>query len=48
MSIVFWLVFDLYHASTTTTITPVQEVQIIPLTPTFDSDIIGKIKLRSK
>ncbi|MBI2611800.1 hypothetical protein HYW54_03590 [Candidatus Gottesmanbacteria bacterium] len=48
LSIVFWIVFDLYHVATVTTITPTQEAQVKPLTPTFDNDIIGKIKNRMR
>lgn len=38
-----WIAFDVYHAISTTTTTPVQEQQVAPLTPNFDHEIILKV-----
>lgn len=46
LSIVFWIAFDIYHASHQSSVTPQEQEQIRPLTPTFDNDIILKIKSR--
>lgn len=43
VTVIAWIGFDIYHAATTSTITPVQQDLIKPLTPTFDHDTIVKI-----
>ncbi len=48
LSIVAWIAFDIYHATTASVVTAAQEEQIKPLTPTFDGDIILKIKSRER
>ncbi len=42
-TVLSWIVYDIYHAATTSTITPVQQELMEPLTPTFDHDTIVKI-----
>lgn len=42
-TVLSWIVYDVYHAATKTTITPVQKELMKPLTPTFDHDTIVKI-----
>ncbi|OGH05431.1 MAG: hypothetical protein A2W22_02620 [Candidatus Levybacteria bacterium RBG_16_35_11] len=44
--VVFWIAFSIYHNSVTSTITPMQNVQIIPIEPTFNSQAISNIKTR--
>ena len=44
LTVIAWIVFDIYHATTTSTVTPVQEKLIVPLTPTFDMEVISKLK----
>ncbi|MBI4067386.1 hypothetical protein HY407_03310 [Candidatus Gottesmanbacteria bacterium] len=48
LSITAWIAFDIYHASSSTSLTPVQLEQTKPLTPTFDGAIIEKIKSRER
>lgn len=42
-TVLSWIIYDVYHAATTSTITPVQQELMKPLTPTFDHDTIVKI-----
>ncbi len=42
-TVLSWIVYDIYHATTTSTISPVQRELMTPLTPTFDHDTIVKI-----
>ncbi len=42
-TVLSWIIYDIYHVSTTSTITPVQKELMKPLTPTFDHDTILKI-----
>lgn len=42
-TVLSWIVYDVYHAATTSTITTVQQALMKPLTPTFDHDTIVKI-----
>lgn len=44
LTVVAWIVFDLFHATTTSTITPIQEKLIAPLNPTFETEIISRLK----
>lgn len=43
-----WIVFDVYHASSTTTVTTVQKQAMEPLTSQFDHEIILKILERQE
>lgn len=42
-TVLSWIVYDIYHTATTSTITPVQEELMEPLTPTFNHETIVKI-----
>lgn len=42
-TVISWIVYDIYHTATTSTITPVQQELMKPLTPTFDNDTIVKV-----
>lgn len=44
--IVAWIIFSIYHNSVASTITPVVNIQISPITPTFDMNAISKLKQR--
>ena len=46
LTVLVWIFFGIYHAKKTSTITPAQLKQVVPLTPTFDNDIIRKLKSR--
>lgn len=42
-TVLSWIIYDVYHAATTSTITAVQKELMKPLTPTFNHDTIVKI-----
>jgi hypothetical protein len=44
--IVAWIIFSIYHSSVASTITPVVNIQISPITPTFDMNAISQLKQR--
>ena len=46
--ILAWIIFSIYHNSVASTITPVVNIQISPIKPTFDMDTISKLKQRQK
>jgi len=46
--ILAWIIFSIYQSSIASTITPVVNIQISPITPTFDIDAISKLKQRQK
>ena len=46
--ILAWIIFGIYHSSVASTITPVVDIQISPINPTFDTDAISKLKQRQK
>lgn len=45
-TVLAWVVFDVYHAATTSTITDVQQQLILPLNPKFDEMTLRNIELR--
>jgi hypothetical protein len=47
-TVVAWIVFGIFHAQTTSTVSVVQIKEITPLTPTFDNDIISKLSNREE
>jgi hypothetical protein len=48
LSVVAWIVFGVYHARTASSITQKELRQVVPLTPTFDNDIIKKLNSREE
>jgi len=46
ITVIAWVVFDVYHAATTSTITLVQKELIEPLTPNFNQELILRLKER--
>ncbi len=44
ITIVAWIVFDVYHAATTSQITPVQQELMTPVNPVFDTSVIQELK----
>lgn len=46
--ILAWIIFSIYHSSVASTITPVVDIQISPISPTFDMNAIAKLKQRQK
>ncbi len=48
LTVIAWITFGIYHAKTSSTLTKSQLTKIIPLTPTFDNDIIKKLNDREE
>ncbi len=46
--ILAWIIFSIYHSSVASTITPVVDIQISPISPTFDLNAVSKLKQRQK
>jgi hypothetical protein len=46
--ILAWIIFSIYHNSVASTITPVVNIQISPITPVFDVNAISNLKQRQK
>src|SRR5882724_3666224 len=42
-----WIGSNLYHAWVTSTISPDLQIQIVPISPTFDTDVIDQLKNRT-
>lgn len=47
LTVVSWIASDAYHASVTSTITPVEQKLMTPLNPTFDKAVITDLKGRN-
>lgn len=47
-TVVAWLIFGIHHARTATTISQKELRQVVPLTPTFEGDIIKKLRSREE
>lgn len=43
-----WIIFGVFLAKDTNTISQKELRQVVPLTPTFDNDIINKLKSREE
>lgn len=48
LTVIAWIIFGIYHAKTTSTVTSIQLKEIAPLTPTFDNEIIKKLSTREQ
>lgn len=48
LTVVAWIVFDIYHARTFSTISSKELRQVVPLTPAFDGDILRKLSTREE
>lgn len=46
--VVAWIVFNLYHASASSSISETLNTQTLPITPNFDMTTVDRIKNRSK
>ena len=46
--IVFWVIFNIYHNHTSSTIDPNLETTVIPIEGKFDQDAINQIKNRKR
>ncbi|MBI4990931.1 hypothetical protein HZB96_02440 [Candidatus Gottesmanbacteria bacterium] len=48
LTVIAWIAFGIYHARTASTVSQKELRQVVPLTPTFDNDIIRKLKGREE
>lgn len=48
LSVIAWIIFGIYYARSTPTISQQELKQVVPLTPVFDNDIIMKLKGREE
>ena len=48
MTVIAWIIFGISHARNTTSITELQRNEVVPLTPTFDNDIIKQLTTREE
>lgn len=48
LTVIAWIAFGIYHARTASTVSQKELRQVVPLTPTFDNDIIKKLKGREE
>lgn len=46
ITVVAWIVFDVYHTTTASTITPLQKELTAPIKPNFDQEILLRLKER--
>ena len=47
VTVTAWIVFDVYHASISSTVTQVQEKLIAPFNPIFDQKTVNQIRERT-
>ena len=47
-TVIAWIVFGVFHARTTSTISQKEKQEVVPLTPTFDNDIIRQLQAREE
>lgn len=47
-TVIIWISFGIYHARRSSSITKIQLQQTVPLTPTFDQDIINQLSKREQ
>lgn len=47
-TVIAWIVFGVYHARNMTIVTVEETREIVPLTPTFDNDIINSLSNREE
>ncbi|MFH0863563.1 MAG: hypothetical protein V1858_00530 [Candidatus Gottesmanbacteria bacterium] len=44
LTVLAWIIFDVYHTITASTISPIQQDLIRPLDPKFDNQLILELK----
>ncbi len=47
-TVIAWIVFGVFHARNVTIVTSEETKEIVPLTPTFDNDIIKSLSIREE
>lgn len=48
LTVIAWVGFGVFHARTTSTISQKEKQEVVPLTPTFDNDIIRQLQTREE
>lgn len=48
LTVAVWTVYDIYHAAVTSTVTPIQQELIKPLTSYFDRETLFMLKDKSE
>lgn len=48
LTVFAWIVFGFFHAKNTSTVNNSVKMDIVPLTPTFDNDIINQLNKRQR
>lgn len=48
MTVIAWIIFSIMHANTDSQMKGITIKQIVPLTPTFDNDIISELEKREE
>jgi hypothetical protein len=46
LTVIAWIIFSVYHTKTSTGLEGIKQLDLKPLTPRFDSDIIRSLKNR--
>lgn len=47
-TVIAWILFGIFHARSTSSVTSTQLKEVVPLTPTFDNDIIRQLIKREE
>mgnify|MGYP001594102133 CR=1 FL=1 len=47
-TVIAWILFGIFHARSTSSVTSIQLKEVVPLTPTFDNDIIKQLIKREE
>lgn len=48
LTVIAWIAFGIFHAKTASTVSEKELRQVVPLTPSFDNDIIKKLQSREE
>lgn len=43
VTVIAWITFEVYHAATTSNVTPVQKELLTPLNPVFDEEVLRSL-----
>lgn len=46
VTVIAWIMFEVYHAQVDSTIPPEVTAQLVPITPRFDQTVIAEVKQR--
>lgn len=48
LTVIAWIVFGVYHARSTSSISEKEMKQVVPINPKFDTDLIIKLQKREE